>query len=348
VGERMKWWINLLLSIVIIVVVIPALTVQDFSLSGVEDKISPSETNGQPKDKIDIIDKSERESGRLEVVMYDHTSKKTVKMLLEEYIVGVVAAEMPASFELEALKAQAVAARTFAIRKMRTFGGSGCSNHPQADVCSLYSHCQAWISDEQQRKNWGSSYAANHEKIVRAVEETKGYIMTYDGAPIEVFFHSTSNGKTEDAGEVFSHSLPYYTVVDSPGEESSPKYKQTFTFSNDQFVKIFKSRYPRSNLSAKNLSSQIRIKSYTKSGRVGELVVGGITVKGTDFRYLYGLNSTDFRFKFEKYRVVIETRGYGHGVGMSQVGANYMAQQGHTYKEILKHYYRGVEIEKYR
>lgn len=344
----MRWWINLLLSIVIIVVVIPALTVQDFSLFGFKDKRSSSEMNGQPNDEIDITSKSKKGVDEPEIAMYDHATKSIIRMPLEEYIIGVVAAEMPASFELEALKAQAVAARTFAVRKMRAFGGNGCSSHPQADVCSLYSHCQAWISDEQQKKNWGSDYAANHEKIVRAVEETRGYIMTYDGAPIEVFFHSTSNGKTEDAGEVFSHSLPYYTVVDSPGEESSPKYKQTFTFSNDQFVKIFKSRYPSSNLSAKNLSSQIRVKSYTKSGRVGELIVGGIAVKGTDFRYLYGLNSTDFKFKFEEDRVVIETTGYGHGVGMSQVGANYMAQQGHTYVEILKHYYKGVEIEKYR
>lgn len=344
----MRWWINLLLSIVIIVVVIPALTVQDFSLFGFDDRMPPSETDWQPRDEIDIKTKSPKSVENLEVTVYDHATKSIIKMPLEEYIVGVVAAEMPASFELEALKAQAVAARTFAIRKMRALGGSGCSSHPQADVCSLYSHCQAWISDEQQKKNWGSDYIANHEKIVRAVEETRGYIMTYKGTPIEVFFHSTSNGKTEDAGEVFSHSLPYYTVVESPGEENSPKYKQTFTFSNDQFVKIFKSRYPDSNLSAKNLSSQIKIKSYTKSGRVGELIVGGITVKGTDFRYLYGLNSTDFKFKFEGDKVIIETTGYGHGVGMSQVGANYMAQQGHTYTDILRHYYKGVDIEKYR
>lgn len=344
----MRWGISLLLSIVVIVLVIPMFTVQNFFLFESKGKNS-SFKNTNPLDvKVDVIRQNEKSMGEPEIAVYDHITKNVIRMPLEEYIVGVVAAEMPASFELEALKAQAVAARTFAIKKMRAFGGNGCSNHPQADVCSLYSHCQAWISDEQQKKNWGSDYAINHEKVVKAVEETRGYIMTYDGVPIEVFFHSTSNGKTEDAGEVFSHSLPYYTVVDSPGDENSPKYKQTFAFSNDQFVKIFKSRYPRSNLNTKNLASQIRIKSYTKSGRVAELVVGNVTIKGTDFRYLYGLNSTDFKFKFEDDRVVIETTGYGHGVGMSQVGANYMAQLGYTYVEILKHYYKGVRIEKYR
>ncbi len=330
-----------MLFIVIIVVVIPTVIVKGFPRTTlvVQSTDLKDENTG-----IDIV----RQVEDPEIMVYDHTTKKVIKMPLEQYVVGVVAGEMPVSFELEALKAQAVAARTLAVGKMKSLGGKGCTKYPEADVCSLFSHCQAWISDEQQQKNWGQGYEQNRNKIIKAVQETYGDIITYDNAPIEVFFHSTSNGKTEDAGEVFSHSLPYYTVVESRGEENGPKYRQTFTLSNTEFVKIFKSRYPKSNLISTNLSSQIRIKNHTASGRVGELEVGGITVKGTDFRYLYGLNSTDFKFQFEKDKVKIHTIGYGHGVGMSQIGANYMAQKGYTYIEILKHYYKGVEVEKHK
>lgn len=330
-----------MLFIVIIVVVIPTVIVKGFPRTTlvVQSPDLEDENAG-----IDIV----RQVEDPEIMVYDHTTKKVIKMPLEQYVVGVVAGEVPVSFELEALKAQAVAARTLAVGKMKSLGGKGCTKYPEADVCSLFSHCQAWISDEQQQKNWGREYEQNRNKIIKAVQETYGDIITYDSEPIEVFFHSTSNGKTEDAGQVFSRSLPYYTVVESKGEENGPRYKQTFTFSNKEFVEIFKSRYPKSSLTSANLSSQIRIKNNTASGRVGELEVAGITVKGTDFRHLYGLNSTDFKFRFEKDNVKIDTIGYGHGVGMSQIGANYMAQKGYTYIEILKHYYRGVEVEKHK
>lgn len=169
--------------------------------------------------------------------------------------------------------------------------------------------------------------------------------MTYEGQPIEVFFYSTSNGKTEDVAEVFSASLPYYKVVESPGEEDAPRYKETFSFTYDEFIKIFNSKYPNSGLSASNLDKQIKILSWTDSGRVRDLMVGNTKIKATEFRTLYKLNSTDFSFRFEQGKVYIDTTGYGHGVGMSQIGANAMAKEGKDYREILKHYYRGVEIE---
>jgi stage II sporulation protein D len=266
-------------------------------------------------------------------------------MPLEEYVVGVVAAEMPSSFEMEALKAQAVAARTLAAKKMRSKGGRGCTKYKGADVCSQFNHCQAWIPESQQRKNWGDKFEENINRIRQAVQETRGYIMTYEGQPIEVFFYSTSNGKTEDVAEVFSASLPYYKVVESPGEEGAPRYKETFSFTYDEFIKIFHSKYTNSGLSASKLDKQIKILSWTDSGRVRELMVGNTKIKATEFRTLYNLNSTDFSFRFEQGKVYIDTIGYGHGVGMSQIGANAMAKEGKDYREILKHYYRGVEIE---
>jgi len=339
----MRWWVNFILSIVLIVLIIPTLIIKGFSSDKAESE-SAAFGDDERGDDISIT----RQVRVPDVAMYDHTTKKLVRLALEDYVVGAVAAEMPASFELEALKAQAVAARTLAMKKMRAFGGRGCDKHPQADVCSMFNHCQAWISEQQMKNNWKDRYQANYEKIKKAVEETQGYIITYRDEPIEVFYHSTSNGKTADVSEVFSVSLPYYAVVNSPGEEDSPRYRQTFTFSNDEFVRIFKKSYPSSNLSVSNLTSQIKIKSYTESGRVREVVVGGITVKGTEFRLLYGLNSTDFKFRFEKNKVKIDTVGFGHGVGMSQVGANHMAKQGYTYVDILKHYYKGIEVKKYR
>jgi len=335
-----KWWLNILLGVVIMVIVVPTIIVKSCS-------VRTERTEPVPEEEDLRI---ELEQGEKEAVltMYDHVQKKLIKMPLEQYVVGAVAAEMPASFEMEALKAQAVAARTLAVYKMKAFGGKGCSAHPGADVCSSFEHCQAWISDAQQRKNWGSEYAKNRSRILKAVKETKDEIIVYDGRPIEVFYYSTSNGKTEDAAEVFSVSLPYYGVVESLGEEDAPKYHGVFTFTSSRFIEIFQNKYPSAKLDKNSLPSQISIKSYTESGRVKELVVGGITVKGTDFRQLYGLNSTDFQFKFLNNQVVIYTKGFGHGVGMSQVGADRMAQRGHDYREIIKHYYQGVEIRTYR
>ncbi|HZJ82312.1 MAG TPA: stage II sporulation protein D, partial [Clostridia bacterium] len=279
------------------------------------------------------------------IVLYNHYDKALISLPMEEYLTGVVAAEMPASFEIEALKAQAVAARTLTERKLRSKGGSGCTKHKGADVCSEFINCQAWIPEVQQKKNWGDKYQANSEKIRRAVEETRGDVMTFGGKPIEVFFYSTSNGKTEDVAEVFSASLPYYEVVDSPGEENAPRYRDTKGLTYKEFVSIFMAKYPKSSVSASGLDKRIEIVSRTDSGRVREVKVGDTKIKGTQFRTLYGLNSADFRFRFQDGNVYIDTIGYGHGVGMSQIGANIMAQKNKDYRDILKHYYKGIEIE---
>lgn len=332
-----------MLLIVFIVLVIPSFIVRGCSIS--ESKPIMIESKEQTvEDALTIDIKSEENEPFIQ--LYDHINGKIIELSLEQYIVGVVAAEMPASFHIEALKAQAVAARTLAVRKMREYGGQGCSKYDaEVDVCSFYGHCQAWISDEEQKKNWGSSYDEKRKKIVQAVEETRGIILRYQGSPIEVFFYSTSNGKTEDSEEVFSMNLPYYGVVDSIGEEDAPQFKGIATFSRDEFVKRFKQYYPNSKLTVKNIESQVKILSYTESGRVDEIMVGGIKLKGKDFRTIYNLNSADFNFEFSDEEVIIHTTGYGHGVGMSQVGADKMAKGGKTFIDILKHYYIGVDIE---
>ncbi|HZK34738.1 MAG TPA: stage II sporulation protein D [Bacillota bacterium] len=282
----------------------------------------------------------------IDITMYNHRTGELDDMSLEDYIIGVIAGEMPVSYEMEALKAQAVAARTLTVSQMRSLGGRGCSQHQGADVCSSYAHCQEWISNNTMVTNWGDNFDGNLDKVKQAVYSTRGEILKYQGEAIEVFYYSTSNGKTEDAGEVFSNSLPYYQVVDSRGEENAPRFYGSVTYTNEEFVNIFARNY-KANLSASKLQDQIKIKSYTDSGRVQTISVGGVTMRSTEFRIIYGLNSTDFELSFGKTSVTINTKGFGHGVGMSQVGANMMAKEGSTYDEILKHYYRGISIDTY-
>jgi stage II sporulation protein D len=314
-------------------------------ISGKPDEGEGPQTSGNPdKDpKMIIIENKSKDAS---ISMYDHRKKELVKMPLEEYLVGVVAGEMPASYNEEALKAQAVAARTLTIYKMPAYGGRGCNQMAGADVCSSFAHCQEWISENQMRKNWGEKYDEYVGKIRKAIQETSGEIMTYNGKAIEVFYHSTSNGKTEEVSEVFSNALPYYVSVDSIGEENAPKFEGSVTISNQQFVEKFQAKYGI-KLDPNNLSSQIKINGYTDSGRIQDLTVGGKKLRATDFRLLYGLNSTDISFVFGKDSITMNTKGFGHGVGMSQVGADRMADRGHNYKEILHHYYKGIDITQY-
>lgn len=342
-GQQMRWWINGMLLIILLVLIIPSLIVKGCSTD--EHRTMVMEPEVEIESDLLSID-IETLGNEPSIFVYDHVDKKTIDIPLEQYIVGVVAAEMPASFDIEALKAQAVAARTLAVRKMRAYGGRGCSKYEnEADICTFYGHCQAWISDEEQQKNWRDEYKVNKKKIVQAVEDTRGLILTYQGNPIEVFFYSTSNGKTEDVSEVFSAQLPYYKVVDSMGEEDAPKFREVFTFTRREFIDIFKRQYPKGKLTEKNLESQVKIISHTESGRVGEISVGGIKLKGKDFRGIYGLNSADFKLEYLPDKVLIHTVGYGHGVGMSQVGADRMAKDGGTFEDILKHYYIGIDID---
>ncbi|MGI6526725.1 MAG: stage II sporulation protein D [Caldicoprobacterales bacterium] len=301
---------------------------------------------GQLDDPDQIIIITDTEAKQTVISMYDHKKKQLVEMPLEEYLIGVLAGEMPVSFELEALKAQAVAARTLAIYQMPAYGGRGCNQHPKADVCSSYAHCQEWLSTDRMKKNWGSDFESNLKKIQQAIRETSGQIMTYKGKAIEVFYHSTSNGKTEEVSEVFSNSLPYYISVDSEGEENTSKFEGSVTLTNTRFAAIFQSKYGI-RLNPDKLASQIKINGYTDSGRIRSITVGGKQLRATEFRLLYGLNSTDITFVFGKDSITMKTKGFGHGVGMSQVGADQMARQGYSYKDILQHYYRGVEITRY-
>lgn len=267
------------------------------------------------------------------------TGGAVVEMSLEEYVAGVVAAEMPASFNIEALKAQAVAARTYAVRRMADPCGDGW------DVCSSSLCCQAYDTDAEMRENWGAAYEAYRAKVRLAAEETAGLILTWNGEPIEALYHSTSGGYTENSEHVFSAALPYLVGVESPGEEDAPRYETTAVFSRRDLAKALNAAFPGAELDRNRLESQLEVLTRYASGRVETVRVGGVTVSGRDFRKALSLNSAAFSFEFSSDSVTITVRGFGHGVGMSQLGANAMAAGGASFEEILLHYYTGVTLE---
>lgn len=282
------------------------------------------------------------------IKVYRSKTKIIEEMDMEEYIKGVVAAEMPAEFNIEALKAQAVAARTYALAHMESGGGNRCGQINEGDICDTV-HCQVYVSKEERFKTWPESKANEYwSKIEEAVLKTKQEVILYDNSIAkDIYYFAVSSGKTESSEEVFSQSVPYLQSVESTGEESAPKFTSSIKYTYANFAKMINSHYPNSITSTNNLKNNIKIKSRTSAGGVKELQVGKTTITGTKFRSIMGLNSTNFSFVFNGSVVEIVCKGYGHGVGMSQWGANALAKSGKDYKYIIGHYYKGVQIGKY-
>lgn len=279
------------------------------------------------------------------LLVYLHGEGRAVPMGMDEYLYGVVGGEMPASFPLEALKAQAVAARTYTVRRMAAYGGEPCGRGG-ADVCTDSACCQSYKSPEELAKRWGPDAKRNADKLKEAVAETHGVIAVYEGRPIEALYHSTAGGRTEDAQNVFSASLPYLVGVDSPGEQDTAHYTNEETLSRSAFVKAVNKSWPKAKLKARKLESQVKVLSRFESGQVKALRLGNAEITGKELRKLLDLKSANFEISFTDADICITTRGYGHGVGMSQYGARAMALEGADYETILKHYYTGIELEK--
>lgn len=279
------------------------------------------------------------------IQVYNVETKKIMRLDLESYVVGVVMAEMPASFDIEALKAQAIAARTFAVYRMLKYP-DGHPEHIGASVCTSGQHCQEWEGKEKAEDKWGKDKETYYQKIKQAVNSTEGQIMTYNHEPIEVLYYAVSNGRTEEASEVFSTALPYYQSVLSPGEESYSAYYGEVTLSKKEFIQAIEKTFKNTGLTQSNLEKSITVTQYTKGQRVKTIRLGKIEIQGSEFRKIFNLKSTSFSVNFNKNNVFIKTEGYGHGVGMSQVGANVMGSNGNNYVDILQHYYMGISIEK--
>jgi len=260
------------------------------------------------------------------------------EMTLGEYLVGVVRAEMPASFEEEALKAQAVAARTYALNKGPT------DNHPDADLCTDYACCQAWISRADAQANWGDSAIEYTNKITAAVAETGNQVILYDGQLIDAVFHSSSASATQDAVEVWGNDVPYLQSVPSPEGSDVPNYESQVTLSAQEFQEAFLAARPEADLSGEP-STWVGEVQTTEGGSVHAVTIGGVTVTGAQARQIFNLRSAAFSVSYADGTFTFDVTGFGHGVGMSQYGADAMAVAGSTYTEILQHYYTGVTVE---
>ena len=251
---------------------------------------------------------------------------------MDDYLVGVLLAEMPANFCEEALKAQAVAARTYA-RKRFVIGGK----HENGSVCLDSSCCQAYISPEEYIRQGGTQEAV--DRIISAVRSTSGEVLVYEDELIEATYFSCSGGSTEAAVEVWGREYPYLQSVPSPGEENALHFEETFRFTPEEFA-------ARLALSPDGEPSDwITLTAYSVAGTVRKMVICGVSFSGQKLRQLLALPSAAFEICIEDSEIVISTRGHGHRVGMSQYGAEAMAQSGSTYQQILAHYYPGSTLQ---
>lgn len=267
--------------------------------------------------------------------------EQTLEMTMAEFLPGVVRGEMPASFEQEALAAQAVAERTYVCRYLQA---GRKAQHPEADICTDPACCSAWTSPEDAAAKWGEKAQEYEAKIQQAVQSTDGQILLYDGQPILAAFHSSSDGVTANSGDVWVQDLPYLTSVQSPeGESSVPNYYSVKTVPAAEFRETVLAAYPQAQLEGA-ATGWIGALVQNDSGRVEQITFGGIPLKGTEVRSLFGLRSASFSVESTDSEVTFRVTGYGHGVGMSQYGANELARQGKTWQEILQWYYTGVTI----
>ena len=286
-----------------------------------------------------------------EAIIYDYTKYSKIKLLhkdtnkveeinLDEYIACVVSAEMPVAYDIEALKAQAVVARTYTIYKITT-----SKKHKNADICDDSTCCQAWISKEDRLNKWKQTdRTKNWNKIQQAVNDTVGKIITYDDKPINAFFHANSGGKTETPFYVWGgNGYPYLQVVETSGEENYSQYKSEAEFSKKEFENKIKEKHKDFEIDYTKKDC-IKIEERDKSNRVVTVKIGNLKLSGVETRTLLGLRSANFEIEIKDDNIKFTVIGYGHGVGMSQTGADALAKQGKNYKEIIKHFYTGVEI----
>ena len=294
-----------------------------------EDNIQEeTETKKHANEKDTNIQLLHKKTGEIETVELDN------------YLCHVVSAEMPADFELEALKAQAVVARTYTMYKVKY------KKHDNADICDDSTCCQAWVSKETRLERWEESKReSNWKKIEQCVEETKGRIITYENEPINAFFHANSGGTTELPINVWGGgNLPYLQVVETAGEEGYTQYASEIEFSYAELIEKLKTKYQDIQIDFTN-PEEIKILEYTDSKRVKTIQLGNHRISGVEARSILGLRSTNFEIVKQEGKIKFTVKGYGHGVGMSQTGADTMAKQGRNWEEIIHHFYTGVEIK---
>lgn len=352
----MKNIVIILMCLILIIFLLPAMFTKSFTSSIENDSIDKSK---EQKDKdinndlnLEEMMKSKgdekntnkmynyKKYGKIKLL---HTESNTIEEIsIDKYLLGVVSAEMPASFEEEALKAQAVVARTYTIYTIE----HNNQKHDGADICDSSKCCQAWISKENRMKRWDAQKQNEYwSKIENAVNSTAGKIITYNKEAIDAFFHSNSGGKTEVPVNVWGGTnYPYLQTVETAGEDAYSQYLSEVSISKEEFEKKIKAKHENFRINY-NDADAIKILEYTESNRVKVLKVGNLKLSGVEVRTILGLRSAQFEIDIEDDTIKFEVKGYGHGVGMSQTGANSMAKEGANYEEIIKHFYNNVQIE---
>ncbi len=341
----MKKILIYLLSFILIIFIIPA-----FLTKRTTPTSSKKETERQLQDNNQQEQTTENQTEISNKNTYNYSKYGTISLLhkktgeveqvkLDEYLCNVVSAEMPAIFEQEALKAQAIVARTYTIYKILN------KKHDNADICDDSTCCQAWISKDDRLAKWEENQReSNWQKICSAVNETSGKIITYENKPIDAFFHSNSGGITEVPVNVWGGTgYPYLQSVETSGENTYTQYASEVTLSQEELINKLKEKYSDISIDFTN-SEDIKILEYTESTRVKTVKFGNHEISGVEARTLFGLKSTNFEISRDGNNIKFSVKGYGHGVGMSQTGADSMAKNGSRAEEIIKHFYTGVEI----
>ena len=327
-----------LIVFILICFIVPAMLTKRTVSTGVQENNSSDAQDNQ------TIQKNEE-------VVYEYNKYGTINLLhkktgeveqvnIDEYLCNVVSAEMPADYEIEALKAQAIVARTYTIYKILN------KKHENADICDDSTCCQAWISKDDRLARWEESKReSNWKKICNAVNGTKGKIVTYNNVPINAFFHSNSGGITEIPVNVWGGTgYPYLQSVETSGEDAYTQYSSEVVLKQEELLEKLKEKYSDISIDFSN-EDDIKILEYTEGNRIKTIKFGNHEVSGVEVRSLLGLRSANFEVIREGDSIKFSVKGYGHGVGMSQTGADSLAKQGKNADEIIKHFYKDVEIK---
>lgn len=312
------------LTLMMIILVIPTAIVVLFSAK--DEQSASNEDNVQIEQQFDLD-----QSLSLTIPVMRTNSEEIENVPLETYVARVVASEMPVEFELEALKAQGIAARTYVVNHL-----IHQENSEQSEITDATDH-QVYKDEEELRKQYGSDYTWKMDKLLEAVKSTEGMILTYKDQPITPAFFSTSNGYTENSEDYWENELPYLRSVESPWDEESPKFLDQQTFTIETINDILNIELPS------HTGLPIKI-ARTDSDRVSELEIANYTFTGREIREKLQLNSSDFAIEQKNNHLIFTTKGFGHGIGMSQYGANGLAKEGKSYEEIVKYYYKGIEL----
>lgn len=351
----MKQYISSILILSAAIAVIPAIpvyisgkaynTAETVDNSKKEEELSvvQEQTKAAEKESFSLPDKASKDYSGSPYKVLDVSSGEILEVSERDYVIGAVCAEMPASFNEEALKAQAVAAHTYAQRQRLREKENPTAELCGADFSNDTSKYQGYFTQDQAKQYFGENFEESYSKITAAADEVMPYILTYNDEPIISAFHSMSSGKTESAENAWGAAVEYLVPVDSRSDTSAPKYLDETRYPSDILRNKLETAFPGIAL-GEDISSWITIKEVSDSGTVLSAAAGDRTVTGNDLRLALSLRSPCFDVRYEGSEAVITTKGYGHGVGMSQYGANAMAQDGKTWQEILAHYYPGTEI----